>query len=769
MPRHAARRGSAARQHTGTTGTAQRRRTGGQALHRRPRVPAASPGQSFRGDVEGLRAVAVALVVAFHAGIGAVSGGYVGVDVFFVLSGFLITGLLMAELRRTGTVSLRNFWARRARRLLPMSTLVLVVTAVASYRILPPLDHGGVAADVRAAALYFTNWHFAAESTEYMADTDKSPVLHFWSLAVEEQFYLVWPLLLLVLVGRSRLARDNWPMALRRVALAVGVVGVTSFVLSATTSQSSGPFAYFGLHTRAWELALGAGLALAGTALGRVPRPVAVLAGWAGLALIVGSALTFDDTTVFPGTAAAVPVGGTGLLIVAGARMGTGGTSRLLAHPALRYVGRISYGWYLWHWPCLVLAAALGGAAATGLDEGEAPARTSAAVLAAAVVVSFVLAALSHRLLEEPIRHSRWLSAPRGRSLALGAALTAASMFMASGAVVAGFGQLPSGPVTTASLATATIEPIEPDPGAAPDPNAAASRNRPAADLALTGSVVLAPPDADRTSLTPEAARDDMAPNLRSCYNTYNTALAAKDCVYGDPEGDTVIALVGDSHAQHWSPALNRLAVERGWQLYIWGKAACPVQDTPVLKVNRSDYPGCTAWREELMLRLSELPRLDAVVVGRASRYDRLLQDTDGSRASEEDVAPIWEAASRRTFEELRRYADDVVVMRDIPQPGSDVPACLSENPRDLRRCDFPREGNILVDQSLTGAEERAAEGMAGVSFVDMTEEICPVDPCPAVTRDGTIMYRDDDHLSATFSERLWRLLGRELDPILAG
>ena len=200
----------------------------------------------FRGDIEGLRAVAVVLVVAFHAGVGLVGGGFVGVDVFFVLSGFLITGLLVDEIARTGTISLGDFYARRVRRLLPLATLVLAATAAAAYALIPPIDRKGVAGDLVGPALWSANWRFAAESTQYMADTDKSPVLHYWSLAVEEQFYVVWPLLLLLLVGGTGLALRAWPVAFRRIALALALVIAGSLWLSWPQTDSASPFAYFG-------------------------------------------------------------------------------------------------------------------------------------------------------------------------------------------------------------------------------------------------------------------------------------------------------------------------------------------------------------------------------------------------------------------------------------------------------------------------------------------------------------------------------------------
>jgi peptidoglycan/LPS O-acetylase OafA/YrhL len=713
----------------------------------------------FRPDVEGMRAVAVGLVVAFHAGLAVVSGGYVGVDVFFVLSGFLITGLLVGELRRTGTVGLREFWARRARRLLPVSTLVLIVTAFAARVVLPPLDHGGVGSDLRAAALYFANWHYAAESTQYMADTDKSPLLHYWSLAVEEQFYLLWPLLLVFFVGRSRLARDHWPIALRRIVLVITVIGVGSFALSAFGATGSGPFAYFGLHTRAWELAVGAALALAGPALTRLPRLVAVLAGWTGLALIVASAFVLDELTRFPGTAAAVPVGGTALLIAAGASVSRAGAARLLSHPALRYVGRVSYAWYLWHWPALVLAGAAFGTAATG--EGE-PARASGWIMFAAAAVSFGLAAASHRLIEDPVRHSRWLSARGGRSLALGGSLTAVA----------------------AVTAIALLAPVAAPSGPPPVVAAAAAEDDVPVSVATSappGSVVLAGPVADRTQLSPQQARDD-TPTSRSrgCYVGYKETKAADHCTFGDPDGDQVVVLLGDSHAEQWLPALDRLAKARHWRLYFWAKSACPINGATITRANGDAYPACSKYREDVLRTVEALPRVDAVLVGRIASMRARMVDADGHSVAREDREKAWEKGSLETFRRLTAVAEHVVVLRDVPRPPEDVPACLSESPDDLRACDFPRGPAVHQDDTLykgeraaaatiNGAEEADGKRVPPVSFVDLTDDVCPEDPCPAVTRDGTVMYRDDDHLAASFSLRMWGALGRELENVLPG
>ena len=397
----------------------------------RPHLAPENPSRSaaFRGDIEGMRAVAVLLVVAFHAGLPIIRGGYVGVDVFFVLSGFLIPGLLVDELRRTGTLSFSGFYARRARRLLPLAAVVLASTVAAAHLLVAPVDRSGVGRDVAAAALWVANWNFAGQSTQYMADVDKSPVLHFWSLSVEEQFYLLWPLLLLCLAGGTWIVRRSWTGAMRRVAIGLVAIGALSLVLSWRVTTTDASLAYFGLHTRAWELALGSGIALARPLLPRLPRLMAVAGGWLGLAMVVGSSVVLDKDTPFPGTAALLPVVGTGLLVATGVAAASSGPARLLDRSIPRFIGRISYAWYLWHWPCLVLANARWGVAPdTSTGEAATTPHAGAAVVLAAVAASFALAVVSHYLVEQPLRHARWFVISRRRSLQLGAVAVAACL-----------------------------------------------------------------------------------------------------------------------------------------------------------------------------------------------------------------------------------------------------------------------------------------------------------------------------------------------------
>ncbi|TDC48452.1 acyltransferase, partial [Jiangella ureilytica] len=298
----------------------------------------------FRPDVEGLRAVAVLLVLAYHAGVPLASGGFVGVDVFFVISGFLITGLILREIDTTGRLRLGRFYARRIRRLLPATAVVLAATAALALLLLPPLRWPAIAGDIAASATYVVNWRLASESVDYLAAEDApSPVQHFWSLAVEEQFYLLWPVLIIGLLWWHRRRRGR--PSLRRTLLAgLAIVAVPSFVWSLHLTASSPGAAYFVSTTRAWELAAGAALAIGARRLERLGSLewagwMAGALAWAGLAAIGWAALTYDATTAFPGIAALAPVLGTTAVVAAGVVSRRTSAGRLLGTAPMRWVG----------------------------------------------------------------------------------------------------------------------------------------------------------------------------------------------------------------------------------------------------------------------------------------------------------------------------------------------------------------------------------------------------------------------------------------------
>jgi peptidoglycan/LPS O-acetylase OafA/YrhL len=368
-----------------------------------------------------LRAIAVLAVVLFHAEVPGFGGGFVGVDVFFVISGFLITGLLWREAHATGTVRLRSFYGARARRLLPASAAVGVVTLLASVVLLPPMRAREVVLDGIASALYASNYGFIQQGVDYFgAGLSQSPFLHYWSLGVEEQFYIVWaPMFLGVawLIRRVHRCRSIEPTSTRRPYLVVlALVAVASFALSLVITYVMPLAAFFSLPTRAWQLALGGLVALTAVQWQRLSARAATVAGSIGLTAIVMACVTLSAATLYPGTAALLPTLGAVLVIGAGCAAPTAGCGRLLGLKPLRAIGRISYSWYLWHWPLLVLAPPLLGHS-LGLT-----ARLVAVLLSAGLAVATL------RLVENPLRFAPKIRNSAWRSLGLGAAATATTV-----------------------------------------------------------------------------------------------------------------------------------------------------------------------------------------------------------------------------------------------------------------------------------------------------------------------------------------------------
>jgi peptidoglycan/LPS O-acetylase OafA/YrhL len=635
--------------------------------------------RGFRADIEGLRAVAVALVVLYHAGVTKLAGGYIGVDVFFVVSGFLITGLLVAELQDRSGIGLGGFYARRMRRLLPASVLVLVATVVLMKAFAPPLSAVEFRGDAIATALYGSNIRFALDATDYLSNPAPSPLQHYWSLAVEEQFYLVWPLLLLAV------AKVRWGRLRTRLAIVVGGVLASSLALSVLVTPRRQPYAFFLLPTRAWELAAGAALALAAGSLARLPMLARRALTVGGLAGIAAAAVLFDDATMFPGTAAILPVAATAAVIA-------GGASRVLGARPLQWLGARSYTLYLWHWPLLVIPA---------LGLATPMSATKRALL---VVAAVVLAELTSRLVENPVRTARPLLASRARTFALGGALTA----VAVGAAMVG-GVLP------------TLD-----------------AGRPAAASA-SEEIDYVPSDLEPSLRI--AAGDTAAIQQNGCNAGITGPVEPKGCVYGNPDGDRTIVLYGDSHAAHWFPALERAASEEGWRLLVLTRSGCtPVDIQVFIRQLGRRYTECEEWRESALELIAE--QRDPVVLMATTRA---LRPMSGRPYVDE-----FEAGFARTVAELPASAR-VVLVADTPRSNVDVPTCLSTNVHDVDACAPPR--SVALDPDFRAMEIRAARA-TGATLLDTTDWICPGDPCAPI-RGNLLVWRDDHHLSSPFSASL--------------
>ncbi|MGK5531687.1 acyltransferase family protein [Streptomyces sp. URMC 129] len=673
--------------------------------------------RALRLDIEGLRALAVSLVVVSHAGVRQFEGGYVGVDVFFVISGFLISSLLVRELKATGRMSIRSFYARRALRLLPASTVVAVATLAGAWVFLSKIRFEEYAGDALASLLYVINFRLASQGTDYLAEgSPPSPFQHFWSLAVEEQFYLLWPL---VLLGSWRLTRR------RRGLLAVPllVLCAVSFGLSLSVTASSAPWAYFGSHTRMWELGVGALLALGASRLARLPAVPAALMTWAGLGCVALSAVWLDAATPFPGYHAVLPVAGAALVLAGGCTPARFDARLVLARRPVVWVGGLSYGWYLWHWPLLLIGPQV-------LDRP--PTVRLALALSA---VALVLAWATLCLVENPVRfHAAFRGRP-GRGLGAGLGLSAVAVVTAL--VAAAF------PPPIGSGAPAPV--LRDALTAAPDPQARLTELLAGAETSLPGN--LSPALADIKDNKSAVYQD-------GCHMGY-TSTETPLCVYGDRSSDEVVVLFGDSHAAQWFPALDRLARERGWRLISLTKASCKVAAVTIIK-DGAPYESCDAWRANA---LEEIRRSGPSLVIAASSDAGDPVDATG------DLLQEWTAGYRETFRHLVDTGARVAVLLDTPWPDEDAVECAALHPLALGRCES-RLPDAIRDATRREAATDAAAA-TGVSVIDPLPWLCTAaGTCPVVVGD-TFVYRDDNHVSEAYAEALAPVLGERLSELL--
>lgn len=696
--------------------------------------PGDGPRAGFRADVEGLRAVAVTLVVLNHAGVAAVSGGYVGVDVFFVISGFVITMTLLREVERRGRISIAGFYARRASRLLPAATLVVLATLAASWLWLPPVRAREIAADALASTVYAINYRLALRGTDYFAAEASSPLQHFWSLAVEEQFYFVWPLLLFAVAlpwyGRRRRLGPGGGARTGRTAAVLVVLTVLSFALGVWLTSRSAPWAYFAAPTRAWELALGALVAVGATRLARLPRRPAAVATWVGLAAVLASALIFDELTPFPGYAALLPVAGTALVIAAGCAAPRGGVELLLRTTAFQRIGALSYSWYLWHWPVLVIVPEL-------LDTP--PPLWQRLALAAG---SLVLAVGCYALVENPIRRRPSLRARPWRAITIGGGLSAASAVIALLATQAPLAPAASGEAV--DLAAALSVPAS---GRSLSPSAVAAAERRLAEAIAAGVYTQAVP----SNLTPalaSASKDLPVLYADRCDARLLETEVKAPCVYGDPTARDTVVLFGDSHAGHWFPALDDMAKRRHWRLVVVTKSICSAASTSIyLSRLKRQFHECDQWREQAMDRIRAL-RPTMVVM--SSRGD------GGKPVAEGDADQLWTDGWRTSIRRLAADGTRLVLISDTPLPKHNAPECVSAHPTAVHECSTPVRGAILKPKRRRMIEEVAAR--AGVAVVDPTAWFCTATTCPDVVG-NVLVYKDASHMTTAYSRLLSPLL----------
>lgn len=673
----------------------------------------------YRLDLDGLRGLAIALVVAFHVWFGRVSGG---VDIFLVLSGFFFTGMLLRQAERGGRVELWRTARRTARRLLP--ALMVVLAAVVALAVLqrPYTQWTDLSGQVVASALYYQNWYLAGAAKDYLAaDPTVSPMQHLWSMAVQGQFYLLITVLLAVTAWVCR-RKGGAPAIRPAVGVLALLLGTASFVYATLWSVSHQEWTYYDSAARAWELLVGALLAVVVSML-RVPenrfvRVARALLAIGGLAAVLTCGILFDGARQFPGPAALFPVGAAVALILAGLPSESGHrprVSRLLATRPMVELGSIAYSLYLWHWPLLICYL-------VGFDQSHAGPVGGLAVIG----VSLVLAVLTNRLVEEPLRlrsSGATVGAPWLRRVSAVAVTLVGVLVLGSSAA------------WQAVMITAPSEPV-----GALEPNL-----YPGAEALLAGAAV---PAAQIRPSVLEASSDLPPPTRDGCISDwYNSQVVS--CTYGDPGGSRTIAMVGNSHAEHWLPAMDALAKAHSVKIVVYLKMGCSLTLREDAQYRGLDIPDCRDWSRAVIDQLGR-ERPDWIF----TTATRPIWPIGGDETPDE-YTEVWAALAELDLQ--------IIAIRDTPWLRTDngrrykASDCLAAG-GNAESCGIRRNDALSpVNPALA-----AAAAFPNVHPIDLTDAVCGPVMC-RVVEGNVLVYHDEHHLSATYSRTIAPELERQI------
>lgn len=683
----------------------------------------------FRTDIQGLRAIAVSIVLLYHLWPNRLSGGFVGVDVFFVISGFLITSHLIRRMPTTGR-DLGQFWAKRIRRLLPAALLVLGVTLVASRIFGTETQWGNTAKEIMAATLYLQNWRLAQTSVDYLAaENTASPVQHFWSLSVEEQFYLIWPIVILVL---ALIARRRGVEALKVVLAGLTAVVGVSLAYSIYATWSEPARAYFVTPTRVWELGAGALLAVVHSlrASGRSAETTgehsgvcASLLSWAGMIAIAVTAFTYTGKTPFPGWQALLPVMGAVAVIGAFSAPKNFSPTRILKVWPIQWMGDISYSVYLWHWPLVVLLPAVSGGHLGRLDK------------VVIIAASLILATLTKIFVEDAFRFGNKRPALK-RTYAL-AAVGMSLVLILSGLQIV---EVQHRQARARQALEQALSGDNPCFGAA----------------AMTGSRQCEPvPYGDIVPAPAEASHDKSDAYTDDCW-VHPPFKTTKSCTFGDKNGKVSIALLGNSHAGQWLPALQEIAKQKHWKITTFLASECTPTTTQVVWDTTAKQAGCLRWSKTVQRQIVT-GDFDLVVDS-----NRNLHPAVGSTLGESQRP--WQSGYEDYLRSFGRTGMSVLVIRDNPFPGRSVPDCIAENHDHLGRCTGRRDKWLPKDPLVAAVKQL---DNPRIRSVDLTDYFCQAGKCPAVIG-GVIVYFDASHITKTYARTLAPYLMRPLDEALA-
>jgi peptidoglycan/LPS O-acetylase OafA/YrhL len=655
---------------------------------------------SYRPEVQGLRAVASLLVATYHIWLGRVSGG---VDIFFVVSSFLVTTTLLKQVDRNGRVSFIAFWAGLAQRLLPAAMLTLTTVALASLIWLPRTLWEESLKQIVASALYLENWQLAFDSVDYLSQGQSAtPVQHYWAMSTQGQFYLIWPCIMVMSLAIAKGLNKSFRYV---AAMLFATLFLLSLAYSIVATARNQPFAYFNTFARMWEFCSGATLALLLPSTAGLSKGVRVAFGWGGLIGMISCGMLFQVSRMFPGYAALWPVCCGLMIIVAGTSGSRFGADRLLSWQPLVYLGGISYAIYLWHWPILIFFRWLAGHVDVGLFEGL-----------GIITLSIALAAGTTRFIENPLRTLKLDLRTRAR-LAIFTASCLAPVAIAC-AAWGGFY------VHQKAFDARPIASDDPDyPGALA--RTQGFRYMGKSDVPLYPGML--------------AIQNDLAPLYADgCYRP-DPDWQRANCLYGDRNAKRTLTLVGGSHSAHWLPALDILAKQHGWRVTVLSKNRC-VFSAQMDRIDQDEY--CQQFNQRtLQILLEDRPEVIFTTSTRGSGDDEHIPE-----------------GFMHNWKQLTAVGIKVIAVRDTPWMQFWIPECMEMHGFNAPDCVQSRERML----SLVDPAARIGKLPENVALIDMTEFFCDARHCPPVAG-NLVIYRDDSHITTAYSRSLVPALEEKL------
>ncbi len=694
------------------------------------------PGDGFRTDIEGLRGVSVLLVVLFHLDISVFSGGFVGVDVFFVISGYLLTSLFFKEIERQKFVHIFAFFSRRVRRLLPASVLTVFGTVLIGWLVLSPFALEELIKDAFAASTYSMNFRLVHQATDYLGSQSSPSIFqHYWSLAVEEQFYLIWPFIFATL-AKLKISRE-------RIGILMVILITSSFSLSIVETEQNEIWAFFMLPTRAWEMALGALIACYKDQISLLNEKLIEILGFIGLTGILIPSVFYNDFTLYPSWRAAFPVIGTVLIIsCAGSTI-----NKVLSLKVLTTIGKYSYGWYLWHWPFICLAKRYYFQ------------KNDLVVSSIASVIAFFIAVISYKLIEKPIRELKVFSTHPKKGVVLGVFLTGLSVLV----LIIAFHTRPISNIQLSSSEDETpisqvssngLSEETPEPSITSEDLTNSTAVRDIANVYLQDHQERLAEGGKLQVLSDYVGLGGPDPKVYSDGQGCHVDVAGRTsplCEYGDVSAQRTMVLFGDSHAASWFPLFDKLSQEKGWRLLSRTKSSCFVEDLKFpLYGTDLEYIECSEWKNWVLNELQENP-VDLVVVVTKRKDVEIIRD----QFSVEE----WQSGLVATLNSLRSVSSEVVLVGATPLLDDHARECVTSYPNNLDFCHGTFED--VVPSDYQALEVQSAED-AEASYLPIIDLVCTDTICPVVVGNN-VVYRDRQHLTNDFVLELQDLISIRL------